>query len=405
MVTIGQRSTLPKQEKDMRSRLLLASVAGAFSLFCVMASNSQTKTTKPPTTSPYLISAKAGGVNFVAGDVSVIRKAGTSGVLLEGDEIAIGDRVSTGDDGKAEILLNPGSYMRIGGGTSFSFASTDLENLKIDLQSGSVVFEVIAADEFKVAVKTPRTDILLTRSGVFRIDILNGGFAKLSTFKGKAYIEPNGKTEVGAGRTASIANGGVSVSKFDKDTNDPLDIWSKERGRELTKLNARLQRDPLRNSLLSSFNQRGWGLYNSFGLWVFDPVRRMWCFLPFGYGWSSPYGWGYDYDLWRCRMPWYVYNQPWNPPSGGGPVGGGTPPTRSINEERRARMHTPPFLRMETSQSASESSVIRRPERSEFPSSSPNFPTSTPTTSSPPIIVAPSAPPSVKTEVTKGKPD
>jgi len=391
----------------MRSRLLLASVASATALLCAFVTLGQTS--KAPATSPYLISAKAGGVNFVSGNVNVVRSSGISGVLLEGDEISVGDRVTTDMTGKAEILLNPGSYLRIGGNTSFHFISTDLENLKLSLQSGSAILEVLAADEFKVVVKLPHSALQLTRSGVFRLDVLSDGSAKLSTFKGKAYLGATGSTEVGAGRVASIFNGGLSVSKFDRDTNDPLDLWSKERGKDLTRLNAKLQRAPLSNSLISSFNQRGWGLYNSFGLWVFDPVRRMWCFLPFGYGWSSPYGWAYDYDLWRCRLPNYVYNQPWYPPVGGGPTGGGgTTATPSVNEERRVRMHTPPFQRMETSQSAAETSVIRRPERSETPSSSPNFPSSTPSTSSPPIITMPtvSSPPPMKSgEVTKGKPD
>jgi len=354
-----------------------------------------------------LISAKAGGVNFVSGNVSIARTSGTSGVLLEGDEIAVGDRVTTDMTGKAEILLNPGSFLRIGGNTSFKFVSTDLENLMLNLQSGSAIFEVIAADEFKVIVRLPHSVMQLTRSGVFRIDVLSDGSAKLSTFKGKAYLGPRGSTEVAAGRSASIVNGGIAVSKFDKDANDPLDLWSKERGKDLTRLNARLQRDPLRNSLLSSFNQRGWGLYNSFGVWVFDPARRMWCFLPFGYGWSSPYGWGYDYDLSRCRLPNYVYYPTWYPSSGGG-SGGGTPATPAVNEARRVQMHTPPFARMETSQSAAETSVIRRSERYEMPSSSPNYPSSTPTVSSPPIFAPPTAsspPPMKSAEPTKGKPD
>ena len=56
----------------------------------------------------YLISAKAGGVNFTEGAVNVIRADGKSGLLMKGDQIEIGDRVSTGSDGRVEVLLNPG---------------------------------------------------------------------------------------------------------------------------------------------------------------------------------------------------------------------------------------------------------------------------------------------------------
>ena len=53
----------------------------------------------------YVISAKAGGVNFVDGPVGIVRNAGKSGLLLRGDKLEIGDRVSTGAEG-SEILLN-----------------------------------------------------------------------------------------------------------------------------------------------------------------------------------------------------------------------------------------------------------------------------------------------------------
>jgi hypothetical protein len=63
----------------------------------------------------YIVSARAGGVNYVEGTVAVIRKSGRSGLLLKGDTLEVGDRVSTGANGKAEILLNPGSFLRLGG--------------------------------------------------------------------------------------------------------------------------------------------------------------------------------------------------------------------------------------------------------------------------------------------------
>src|SRR5213592_3800278 len=57
----------------------------------------------------YIVSARAGGVNYVEGTVAVVRKSGTSGLLLKGDTLEVGDRVSTAANGKVEVLLNPGS--------------------------------------------------------------------------------------------------------------------------------------------------------------------------------------------------------------------------------------------------------------------------------------------------------
>jgi hypothetical protein len=336
----------------MNSKWLSTLFVSLLMLLCAFTAFGQSD--KTSTASQYVISAKAGGVNFVEGKVTVTRRAGTSGVVVEGDEIQIGDRVTTGDDGMAEILLNPGSYLRLGHDSSFEFGSTDLENLKLNLRSGSAVVELYATDEFKVTVKLPQSELQFTRSGVFRIDVQSDGTAKLMVFKGKAYVGQGGSTEVESGRMAAIVKGGVSVSKFSKNSADALDIWSKSRSKELASLNGKLQRDSLRNSLLGSFNNRGWNLYNSFGLWVFDPGSRRWLFLPFGYGWSSPYGWDYGWDLWRCRMPWYVWNPTYYPPTPPVTGGGGNPPISAANEARRQRMHTPPFQRAEQSTARSD---------------------------------------------------
>ena len=142
----------------MSSKRWVAPVAGLLVLLSVIAAQAQDA--RSSVASDYLISAKAGGVNYVEGKVSVFRKTGTSGYLVAGDEINIGDRVTTSSDGKAEILLNPGSYLRIGGSTSFDFISTDLENLKVNLRTGSAIFEVYASREFKVSVKIDRKSVV-----------------------------------------------------------------------------------------------------------------------------------------------------------------------------------------------------------------------------------------------------
>src|SRR3954468_4985932 len=67
-----------------------------------------------------LISAKAGGVNFVAGDVKVRRAGGQDwqSVTVK-DDLKDGDSARTGADGRVEVLLNPGSYLRAGSSTEF----------------------------------------------------------------------------------------------------------------------------------------------------------------------------------------------------------------------------------------------------------------------------------------------
>ncbi len=255
----------------------------------------------------YIISAQAGGVNLVSGKVSVERKAGKSGILIKGDTLKIGDKVTTGTDGKAEILLNPGSYLRLAENSEFEFTATTLDDLQVKLNRGSAIMEVITHKNsgFIVAVQTPQTKAFIIQSGVYRVDVLNDGTSKFSAWKGRIQIGTGNATLIKGGNFATVKNTQVSVSKFDRDIKDLFDVWSKERAKELMAINAKLEQKTLRNSLLSSFYGRGWNIYDSFGLWVYDRRLGRWCYLPFGSS-NSGYGWGYNYNFWDCRIPWQI---------------------------------------------------------------------------------------------------
>ncbi|MEQ1607348.1 MAG: FecR family protein [Pyrinomonadaceae bacterium] len=272
-----------------------------------------------PAADKYIISARAGAVNYLEGSVSIIRAAGKSGVLLKRDVVEVGDRVTAGPDGKAEILLNPGSFIRLGSNSSFEFGTTDLEDLQIRLDSGSAMFEVFAADEFRVSVFTPKGKLALIDTGIYRVDVSTDGTALLSVIKGKAEIGEGTATLIKDGRTGTVGTDTVAIAKFDKDKRDDLAEWSKMRSKELTKMNSALNGQPLINSLMTGFRRGAWGMYDSFGLWVYNAAFGGYCFLPFGNGWRSPYGGWYGNGI-------YPYWPGFYNPTGGG--GGYVPPRK-----------------------------------------------------------------------------
>jgi hypothetical protein len=299
--------------------------------------------------STYVISAKAGGVNYVEGKVSIARQNGTSGLLLKSDSIEIGDKVTTGADGKAEILLNPGSFVRLGGNTEFEFQTTDLDNLKLKLTSGSAIFEVYADNEFKVSLDLPDADLELNKSGVYRVDVLPDGSGKVFVWKGRVLVGEY-QAEVKAGKVAIVKGKFAAVTKFDRDAKDEFVVWSDMRAKEASAINKRLRRDALTNSLLNSYNNGGWNLYSTFGLWVFDPFTGRWVFLPFGQSWSSPYGYSYGFNIYYCPLPPRVFTPPVTPTTPPTNPGAMTPEQAQIREERRQTMHTPTFQRFENNQ-------------------------------------------------------
>jgi FecR protein len=324
----------------------------------------------------YLISAKAGGVNLTEGKVSVIRADATSDMVLKGDQIDVGEKLSTGANGRVEILLNPGSYLRLGPNSTAEFKTTSLDDLQIKLDSGSAMFEVFASKEFTVSVFTPKGLTKLVESGVYRFDIAADGSAVVSVTEGKAMV---GTTTVKEGRTGTIdGNAKVAIAKFDRDKRDDLAQWSRTRAKVLSAMTASLRNRDVRNTLMSSFVMGRWGIMDSFGLWVLNPRFGTYCFLPFGYGWYSPYGYGYGPGIWWYNLPPIVYNppvvgQPNTTRAGSGIV---KPPAQQI------RPIDPPFTKVR------DRDVVRTSLKNDFPGD-----TSSPTRNSPPpppvITVAP----------------
>lgn len=348
--------------KNWISRSFIAAIAV---FVCSAAVLAQNDTLGAAAGDRYVISAKAGGVNYVSGAVTVLRSEGKSGQMLKGDKLAIGDRVSTGADGKAEVLLNPGSYLRLGANSAFEFKSTDLENLELLVNSGSAMFEVFATEDFTVTVKTPKTKFVLIDSGIYRIDVDAAGAGKVAVWKGKAQIGDDAAAIVKSGREATLTGAQPAIAKFDRDEKDELALWSKDRAKDLAKITGRLQSDNMRTALMRSYMGRQWNMYSSFGLWVWDPFTRSNCFLPFGYGWGSPYGYWFGHSIWNYNLPRVIFYQQNNGNNGAG-GGGTTGTTRRIKRERETDgpIRQPPFVRAQgTSGSTGRDVEMVRPGR------------------------------------------
>lgn len=311
-------------------------------VFLATGAFAQSETISAALGDKYVISAKAGGVNLVEGTAGVVRESGRSGLLIKGDKLEVGDRVSTGADGRAEILLNPGSYLRIGANTAFEFKSTSLDDLTILVDRGSAILEIFASNDFTVHLQTGGSNFSLVRTGIYRVDVAEGK-STLSVWKGRA--ETADGSEIKGGREAVVAEGDVSLAKFNRGDRDALEMWSKQRSKELAKMTSSLRPRDFRDPLMSAFGGRGLNLYDSFGLWVYNPFMGSYCFLPFGRGWSSPYGYWYGYDIWSYRLPWRYFQPPTQ--SGGGTVTPTNPQPSETRQGTRTRQGSlPPFVQV-----------------------------------------------------------
>jgi hypothetical protein len=255
---------------------------------CVVAAQAQSKDQR-------LVSARAGGVNFVSGEVK-FRRAGHEGwqQLATTDDLRAGDTVRTGADGHAEILLNPGSYLRLGENSEFELSNDALDALRLRLTKGSALCEATIYGEgaFTITLDTPQTQISIVRSGIYRINAATNT-TELFVRKGLALVGRE-RSVVKEGRVGRVGTGGaVEVAKFDKHEKDTLDVWGKQRAEELAQANRKLQVRALNTALASmSWSNLGWGS-NPSGLWLWNAGSRCYTYLPF-FGWISPYGYLYS---------------------------------------------------------------------------------------------------------------
>ena len=248
----------------------------------------------------FSISAKAGGVNTVAGQVWVKRAGQASEQRLTSeDELASGDVVNTGVWARVEILLNPGSYLRLGENSEFELVDSSLDNLRLKLIKGSAILEAIGGDntELRINIVTAHESLVIVRRGLYRINAQTGS-TELVVEKGRAQLASNPLEKAKGGNTIVVTSGAPLIAKTGKYNKDELDNWSKERGQTLAQANVRLTARTMSGyTALNSWGFPRFG-FSGLGLWTYNTAFRCYTFLPFYYGFSSVYGfYGSFYDL------------------------------------------------------------------------------------------------------------
>ena len=247
------------------------------------------------------ISARAGGINSVIGRVVVKRAGQTSEQpLTTQDELASGDVVNSSVGSRVEILLSPGSYLRIGQNSEFNLVDNTTDNVSVKLVRGSAIIEATGTDEtkLKINISTDQTSLVIVRRGIYRLNV-EPDLTELLVKKGRVLIA-NGSGETVKGGDKRAFTGSAVIIAKGTSRDDEFDNWSKERGKILAQANAGLSTRVLSSYLTSPDWKRPSGSLGVWGLWVVSPALRCYTFMPFANRhWFSPYGetYGYYYDV------------------------------------------------------------------------------------------------------------
>lgn len=228
-----------------------------------------------------VISAKAGLIHYTEGAVYLADKEISVG-RGEYPEMKAGDVLRTGE-GRVEVLLTPGVFLRLAENSSFKLNDTRMENIRMELLSGSVLLEAGEVTKYdSIEIQAGAAKLTVPKRGLFRLD---SDPARVRVYDGEASVTAGGQTmAVKEGRSA-ILNGVLVAEKFNKNTGDAFHRWAGRRAGYLAAANVSAAKSVLDRN--SGWHTSGWYLNPYFGFFTYIPSDGIY-YSPFGYPYYSP---------------------------------------------------------------------------------------------------------------------
>jgi hypothetical protein len=214
----------------------------------------------------FVVATKAGLVNHVQGMTNV--KAT--------EIVKPGAPIRTAPDGYVEVLLTPGSYLRMAGNSEAVLNSVELSDVSVSILQGVANVEVVELNsEQGISVTTGNLTVQITDAGIYRFSdgvatVIEG---KLQTIDPKIVYKKGWQLSFTDNyRAQRISNSDLSA----------LDVFSKKRSELIASANM---------TLAPAVNHAGFRHATPY--WVYSPSIGMYTYIPFGNR-RSPYGFRYN---------------------------------------------------------------------------------------------------------------
>src|SRR6058998_1989586 len=222
----------------------------------------------------YMVSAKAGLVNYVDGQVNVRLH----------EQITAGAPIETGLQSHVELLLNPGSFLRIGEDSQVVLDSVELSNTAVRIVKGAALIEASDIDkQIPIRVTTGNLQVLIVSPGTYRF---SDGTALV--LEGKLRTADK-STTIKRGHQVTSFGDSYTVSNIVVQPNGELDLWSSQRSAALAKANALAYHDHYSDNAYSFWYYPYWNVYSGRSAWIYSPFLTGFTFIPRG-GYRSYYG-------------------------------------------------------------------------------------------------------------------
>jgi hypothetical protein len=244
-----------------------------------------------------ITSAHSGLLHYFEGTVSV------DGVTVEPKvgkftEIKENSVLRT-ERGRAEILLTPGVYLRVGENSEVKMLDNRLLSTRVEFLSGTALVE---SDDPEVSVKDPAVTIVykdyLVQPLKYGIFELSSDPSQMKVFKGQANVAAGSiKSVIHEGRLV-VFSAALVTEKFDEKQADDLYLWARDRSGALSAANLSSARSLSANGYSLNNLYMG-GMYPGLGFssglmggWYFNQMLGTYAYMPYGGTFYSPFGYG-----------------------------------------------------------------------------------------------------------------
>lgn len=245
-----------------------------------------------PVVAQPVIGAKSGIVNYVEGRVYLADNP-LDPQPAQFPEIKENVTLRT-EEGRAEVLLTPGTVLRAGENTSFKMLTTRLVDTRLELLTGSItVVAMEVSKDVSLTVVFKDSTVTFPKAGVYRIDAEPG---MLKVFKGAADVKSGTSvTAVAAGKMLSLGGALATAEKFNPELTDSLDRWTRRRD-ELMAISNVSAANQARKRSMGSNPCAGGSIANhpavimNLGSWGYNPYYGLGTYIPCNGSIASPYG-------------------------------------------------------------------------------------------------------------------
>jgi hypothetical protein len=244
-------------------------------ILCAMSASAQ-----------YVVSAHSGLLNKVEGQVNLEGKS-VEPKFGEFPEMKNGQTLAT-EDGRAEVLLTPGAFLRVNENSSFQMINNKLADTRVKVLTGTALLELAEIlPQNGITLLYGDTSITILKKGLYRIDC--EPTPRLRVYDGEARVSL-GDDSLVAKRGREVALGAVlSASNFDPKVTDEFYRWASRRSEDIAQANVSSAK------AANGFTSSSWSYNPWFGLYTYIPYNGIY-WSPFGYGYYSPYAVNYLYN-------------------------------------------------------------------------------------------------------------